>query len=393
MLENLSVVIVEDNPLQLVLLERTLQNLGVQKVQSFDNGLEALSWFASHHVDTLVCDLQMPELDGIDLLISLNEQEFKGNVVILSGMESSVTTTVKAMCNTFSFNVVGQISKLHPRHLSEQLSNLLSLTTQISTQPVAQKTVVVSEADFLVALAQGQIINYYQPLIDFNSNDIVGVEALARWEHPIHGVLPPALFMPIVERCDLSNELFDTVFGNAIIDIQQSNLTYRVSLNVDHTNLKVEKFSDVFLARCFHQEVAPTQFAIEITETDSYKDSIALYRNLSKLRINGVGVSIDDFGVGHSSLKKLSMLPFNQIKIDRSFVKDLIFEPKKNQIVQFICGLAKSLAINVVVEGVEDQSTWRILKSYGVDICQGFYHYKPMSIEDLVSLQYGENKE
>jgi EAL domain-containing protein (putative c-di-GMP-specific phosphodiesterase class I) len=383
MLNKLSIAVVEDNPLQLILLERTLRKLGVGNIHTFDNGLEAVSWTAYHQVDTLLCDLQMPEMDGIDMLISLNEQGFKGNVILLSAMDHSVITAVRTMCDPFGFNVVGQLSKPYN---NDELSNLLAVSIPSTTKQATSQRANVTEADFLVALAEGQIQNYYQPLVDFNSNNIIGVEALARWVHPTQGMLSPAVFMPIVERCSLSNELFDTVFGNAIADIKQRQLDCKVSLNVDHYNLKREQFSDDFLSRCNSQDIDPKRFTIEITETDTYSDSVELYRNLSKLRINGIGVSIDDFGTGHSSLKKLSVLPFNEIKIDRSFVQGLINEPKKNQIIYFICALAKSLSINIVAEGVEDKATWSTLKTYGVDVCQGFYHYRPMSISDLATL-------
>ncbi|MBM7035564.1 EAL domain-containing response regulator [Vibrio ulleungensis] len=378
--EHASIVIVDDNLLQLTLLERTLKRKGASTVHGFVSGYDALSWMAQHHADILFCDLKMPEIDGIDMLIALDKQGFTGNVVILSAMEQSVTATVRAMCDNFGFNVIGQLTKPYEQ---QQLDSFLALPTQILQTPQKADNVIVSEADLLIALAEGQIQNFYQPLVDFDSNIIVGVEALARWHHPQFGVLSPAVFMPIIERCNLSLELFDTVFGNAITDIQEGQLAYQVSLNVEHSNLQFARFSDEFLARCLEHDIAPSKFTIEITEGDSYHDSVELFRNLSKLRLNGVGVSIDDFGTGFSSLQKLSALPFNEIKIDRSFVQGLINEPKKNQIVYFICALAKSLDINVVAEGVEDKATWNTLKNYGVNVCQGFYRYRPMPIQDL----------
>jgi EAL domain-containing protein (putative c-di-GMP-specific phosphodiesterase class I) len=382
--ENANIVIVDDNLLQLTLLERTLRRKGAKNIRAFVNGYEAISWIAVHPTDILFCDLKMPEIDGIDMLISLNTQGFTGNVIILSAMEHSVTATVRAMCDTFKFNVIGQLTKPYEQ---EHLDSLLITPAKTQLAPIKFDNVDVSEADVLLALAEGQIHNFYQPLVDFGTDKIVGVEALARWHHPQYGVLSPAVFMPIIDRCNLSLELFDTVFGNAINDIIDGHLAYQVSLNVEHSNLQFPRFSDEFLQRCLEHNVAPSQFTIEITERDSYHDSIELFRNLSKLRLNGVGVSIDDFGTGFSSLQKLSALPFNELKIDRSLVQGLINEPKKNQIVYFICALAKSLDINVVAEGVEDKATWNTLKTYGVNLCQGFYRYRPMSIGDLALIQ------
>ncbi len=384
MIEQMSIVIVDDNPLQLTLLEKTLKNLGATQIQAFNNGLEAAAWMANHKTDVLFCDLQMPEYDGIELLITLNQQGFEGKVIILSALESSVTASVRSMCSKFSFKVLAQITKPYD---SSEIDQLLYNANTVEQPLPTSSPIRVADSDVLVALAEGQIVNYYQPFVDFQTEEIIGVEALARWIHPTYGVVSPAVFLPVIERCQLFHELFDGVFRNAIKDIQSGLLNCRVSLNVDNVNLQSDQFADEFLTTCREEGVSPEQFTVEITERDTYADSMAMFKNLSRLRINGVGVSIDDFGTGHSSLKKLSALPFNEIKIDRSFVQGVITEPKKSQIVYFICGLAQSLGINVVAEGVENEATWKTLKTYGVDICQGFYSYRPMSLQDFAAIK------
>ncbi|CAH0529979.1 EAL domain-containing response regulator [Vibrio hippocampi] len=384
MIEQMSIVLIDDNPLQLTLLERTLRHLGVVQIQTFNHGSDALAWIAKNKTDIVFCDLQMPEHDGIEVLTLLNQQAYSGHVIILSAMERSITAAVRSMCHAFSFKVIAGISKPYKVALIKQL--LLSVT---AVEKPAQKpqSVEVSESDVLVALAQGQIVNYYQPLVDFDSEEIIGVEALARWVHPQFGIVSPALFLPIIERCQLFHELFDNVFYHAIAHIRSGLINCHVSLNVDHVNLQNETFADEFLSTCWAHGVSPEQFTIEITERDTYSDSTVMFKNLSRLRINGVSVSIDDFGTGHSSLKKLSALPFNEIKIDRSFVQGLITEPKNCQIIRFVCSLAQALGISVVAEGVENETTWNTLKTYGIDICQGFYSYRPMSVQDLAAIQ------
>ncbi|EOB3584937.1 EAL domain-containing protein, partial [Vibrio vulnificus] len=137
------------------------------------------------------------------------------------------------------------------------------------------------------------------------------------------------------------------------------------------------------IAKCLENRVEPSVFTIEITENTSFSNSVALYKNLAKLRLNGVNVSIDDFGTGHSSLEKLSLLPFNELKIDRSFVSEMEIDSKKQKIVNSICELAKSLNLKIVAEGVEKQSTWNMLKKYNIDVCQGYLFNKPMPIEAI----------
>ncbi|ENT6819592.1 EAL domain-containing protein, partial [Vibrio vulnificus] len=236
---------------------------------------------------------------------------------------------------------------------------------------------------FLFDLANGRVKNYYQPLVDCRTGDVVGYEALARWLHPIHGMLSPAHFLPIVERCNLSHELFDIVTDNAIRDARHINQGQRISINADQINIEDGNFSERFIAKCLENRVEPSVFTIEITENTSFSNSVALYKNLAKLRLNGVNVSIDDFGTGHSSLEKLSLLPFNELKIDRSFVSEMEIDSKKQKIVNSICGLAKSLNLKIVAEGVEKQSTWNMLKKYNIDVCQGYLFNKPMPIEAI----------
>jgi len=244
----------------------------------------------------------------------------------------------------------------------------------------------VEDQEFLFALAEGRVKNYYQPLVDVQSGEVLGYEALARWNHPIYGVLPPHYFLPIVERCRLSGELFQAVLSNVIYDMKHRGLTQNVSINVDHENLEDTAFSHYFLQQCLESEIDPSQITIEITERDTFQTSASLYKNLLKLRMNGVTVSIDDFGTGSSTFEKLAQLPFNELKIDRSFVQGVECDIKKRNIVVAICALAKSLNIRLVAEGIEDEVTLQAIREYGIDLCQGFYIDKPMPLEAITIL-------
>ncbi|MCU8153993.1 EAL domain-containing response regulator [Vibrio vulnificus] len=381
MRNDLKILVVDDHPIHLTLMKQQLAKIPNTHVATEQTVASALSTLSDEHYDFIFCDLDMPHNDGIDLLISLNELKYTGNVALISALDRPIISAVSAMCEHFSFQVLGKISKPYSNNDIQQL--LDNAANALKPARKLRRKIDVSDQEFLFDLANGRVKNYYQPLVDCRTGDVVGYEALARWLHPIHGMLSPALFLPIVERCHLSHELFDIVTDNAIRDARYINQGQRISINADQINIEDGNFSERFIAKCLENQVEPSVFTIEITENTSFSNSVALYKNLAKLRLNGVNVSIDDFGTGHSSLEKLSLLPFNELKIDRSFVSEMEIDSKKQKIVNSICELAKSLNLKIVAEGVEKQSTWNMLKKYNIDVCQGYLFNKPMPIEAI----------
>ncbi|HDY7845209.1 TPA: EAL domain-containing response regulator [Vibrio vulnificus] len=381
MRNDLKILVVDDHPIHLTLMKQQLAKIPNTRVATEQTVASALSTLSDDHYDFVFCDLDMPHSDGIDLLISLNEQKYAGNVALISALDRPIISAVSAMCENFSFQVLGKISKPYSNNDIQQL--LDNAANALKPARKLRRRVDVSDQEFLFDLANGRVKNYYQPLVDCRTGDVVGYEALARWLHPIHGMLSPEHFLPIVERCNLSHELFDIVTDNAIRDARYIKQGHRISINADQINIEDGNFSENFIDKCLENQVEPNVFTIEITENTSFSNNVALYKNLAKLRLNGVNISIDDFGTGHSSLEKLSLLPFNELKIDRSFVSEMEIDSKKQKIVNSICGLAKSLNLKIVAEGVEKQSTWNMLKKYNIDVCQGYLFNKPMPIEAI----------
>ncbi len=379
----LNVMVIDDHPLQTTILTQILNRYCAQ-VTSFNGVDDAIQCAQRQHFDVIFCDIQMPGKDGIDMMEMLDQIQYQGQVVLVSAMELTIISAVRAMCEGFSFEVLGKLPKPYDEN---QVVELLSLMKGEKTKKATFiQPIEVQDQEFLFALGEGRVKNYYQPLVDAQSGEVLGYEALARWSHPIYGVLSPYHFLPIVERCHLSAELFQAVLNNAIYDIKHRGLTQKVSINVDHENLEDPEFSHRFLQQCLENEIEPSQITIEITERDTFQTSAALYKNLLKLRMNGVTVSIDDFGTGSSTFEKLAQLPFNELKIDRSFVQGVECDMKKRNIVVAICALAKSLNIRLVAEGIEDEVTLQVMREYGIDLCQGFYIDKPMPLEAITIL-------
>ncbi|WP_196589123.1 EAL domain-containing protein [Aliivibrio fischeri] len=380
-MNDLNVLIVDDHKFQANVLANNLKKINILKVKCVYSGFDALSLMEKQDFDLIFCDLKMPEMDGVKLLSSLNELGFSGGVVVLSAMDLSVLSTVKTMCANFKFSFVDVIEKPIK---SERLSFITEqFNKNTYTNKVPTENIEYDIDDVLFALRNGEIINYYQPQVDFKSKETVSVEVLARWRHPVYGILPPSVFLPIIEEHNLTDEIFNIVFINTLKEYSSGSLLYKSSINVTQDSLSKKNFSEDFFYQCEKYAIEPNKFTIELTEREAFNASTILLENLSRLRIQGVGVSIDDFGTGYSSLMKLSTLPFTEMKVDRSFVTNCLEDDAKKIIIDFSYQLSKEMNMAIVAEGVEDEKTWSYLNEMGFDLCQGFYTGKPMSIEEL----------
>lgn len=376
-------MVIDDHLLQTTLLTHALCKHDVD-VMSFNCVEQAIDCAKTTQFDVVFCDIMMPGKDGIDMMELLNCINYQGKVVIVSAMDLTMISALQAMCGEFSFEVIGKLQKPYDQH---EVADIIGKLHEEHDEKLGfSRPISVDDQEFLFSLGEGRIKNYYQPLISTKTGEVFGYEALARWYHPIYGVLSPYYFLSIVDRCDLSKELFEAVFGNVIYDITNHGLNKKISINADQANLEDRHFASYILQQCHEHAVNPEQLTIEITERDTFQASASLYKNLLKLRMNGVGVSIDDFGTGSSTFEKLAQLPFNELKIDRGFIQGIGCDPKKRNIVAAIRALAKNLNIPVVAEGVEDEATLKVMREYEIDLCQGFYINKPMPLEAITVL-------
>lgn len=380
-MNDFSVLIVDDHKLQANVLANNLKKINILNVKCVYSGFDALDLIKKQDFDLIFCDLKMPEMDGVKLLTSLNELGFSGGVVVLSAMDLSVLSTVKSMCDNFNFSFIEVIEKPVKTEGLSIIIEKINKNTYVNKIP--NEGVELNIDDVLFALRNEEITNYYQPQVNFKSKEIVSVEVLARWKHPLYGILPPAVFLPIIEENNLTDELFNIILINTLKDYSSGALLYNASINVTQDSLSKKSFSEDFFYQCKKYNIKPQKFTIELTEREAFNASTILLEHLSRLRIQGVGISIDDFGTGYSSLLKLSTLPFTEVKVDRSFVTNCLNYDTKKIIIDFSYQLSKEMNMIIVAEGVEDEKTWLYLNEMGFDLCQGFYTGKPMPIEEL----------
>jgi diguanylate cyclase len=245
------------------------------------------------------------------------------------------------------------------------------------------------------AIVQNQLVLHYQPKASLSTGQVQQVEALVRWRHPQHGLLPPSRFIPLAEQTGLMKPLSFWVLETALRQRrawQQAGLDLAVSVNLTMLNLQDSQFPDKIAELLQTWCVPPGQLEVEVTESVLAVDPQQVEENLSRLCRMGVRVAIDDFGTGYSSFASLRCLPVNTIKIDKSFVIGMTTDPHDEIIVRTTIDLGHNLGLTVVAEGVEDREAWDRLSTLGCDLAQGYYLSRPMPAPKLTRWLKGRMK-
>ncbi|MGE0200610.1 MAG: putative bifunctional diguanylate cyclase/phosphodiesterase [Candidatus Melainabacteria bacterium] len=247
---------------------------------------------------------------------------------------------------------------------------------------------LVIEMELRDALKNNEIIPFYQPKIECNSRMIQGVEALARWMHPQRGLIAPDKFIPVAEQTGLIKELTMVMLRKSI---EQASEWYRngarisVSINITAESLEDQTFVDALWQILSEYRFPPQLLELEITEDAIINDLGKASDTTRKLTDMGIALSIDDFGTGNTSIFYLKKLPVTHLKIDRSFIRDMLQNADDAAIVRSTISLGKNMGLHVVAEGIEDAATFDELTGLGCDLAQGFYMSKPIPAEEMTA--------
>jgi len=223
-----------------------------------------------------------------------------------------------------------------------------------------------------------------QPKVLVSDGRVCGAEALARWRHPELGVLPAGAFIPTLEQEGLVDELTWTMLRRSALWCARwhaQGIAVTVSVNVSLTSLGDVQLADHVLAIVREEALQPRQVVLEVTESAATTDTAHALENLGRLRMRGFGLSIDDYGTGHSSMQQLSRIAFTELKIDRSFVADSAVDESTRVILGSSLEMARQLGIDAVAEGVETPADWRLLRALGCEMAQGYLIGRPMEAE------------
>ena len=239
------------------------------------------------------------------------------------------------------------------------------------------------EAGIRRGVANGEFVPYYEQQVDLETGELVGFEMLARWQSPEMGVVSPEIFIPIAEEIGLITELSDQLMKQALIDARDWDDAITLSINISPIQFRDPWFAQKLLKLLITNNFPPRRLEIEITESCLH-DNVGMVRSIiTSLRNQGVQISLDDFGTGYSSLEQLRTLPFDRLKIDRSFVGELSDPNGSSKIIDAIVSLGRGLNLPITAEGIEDEDILNTLKTMGKLKGQGYFYGKPENADEV----------
>lgn len=378
-----SVLIIDDSSFQRNMLSIVCMEAGFHTVLAKD-GEEALSILEQKTFNLIITDLEMPRLDGIQLLREMGKKGTSSNIILVSGHPESVLVATKEMARECGLHVVTVMRK---PYVPEDFLRLLKSTKIINPRHEPsdrfhkQVQAFLSPAEVVSGLQGGAIIPFYQPQVCHEKRRLVGFECLARWKLPNGDILGPISFIPTAEENGLMPLLSINVLEAAFKDLSRWNKKGRelaISVNISTDNLKDSRFPDKLSALSQKYGVRSSSIILEVTESKVMEETTKCLEVMSRIRMKGYGLSIDDFGTGYASLKQLQYCPFTELKLDQSYVAAAVDEKSSRSVLQSGIQLAQSLSLSCIAEGVETEEQAALLNSLGCKQHQGYLYSSPM---------------
>lgn len=335
--------------------------------------------------DIVVLDLFMPGIDGIELLRFLSDRRSQASIIFMSGKDKSVLQSAQQLALEQGLAVLGTLQK--PFYMKELKDLLARYVPQAAPQSFHLHEIPTVE-ELREAIDNEDLFVAYQPQLNVESREIIGVEALARWKHDSKGMISPATFIPLAEENNLISDI--TSFVTKVAIKQQGEwrkLGHNFGMSINMSPKILDDLDMPEKLERYAQDMGGDvrDITIEVTETAIMSNTARYMDILARLRMKGFKLSIDDFGTGYSSLQQLVRIPFTELKIDQSFVKHLDTNEECRTIAEISIILAHKLGIEVMAEGIEDEKIWNILKDLGCDGGQGYWMGRPMPPEEILT--------
>ena len=373
------VLIIDDDQRICRLIKRVADGLGINSL-AIDNPEHFESVYLDFKPNVILMDLQMPKLDGVELLRKLADQQSPAAILLASGMDKSVIETTTNLGKSLGLNMAGVLNKpMDIDDIKEILGKQFSMAKRRSADPAE-----LTEVELEKAIERDEFLVYYQPQLLLESGKLIGVEALVRWQHPEHGLVFPDSFIPLaVSREDLIGPLTYKVLEIALRDDKvrcEQGIKLNISINLSAKLLSDLSFPDKVQSLLTSYSFDPNRLILEVTESVAMENPSLTMDILARLRLKNIRLSLDDFGTGFSSLVQLYRMPFTEIKVDKSFVMKASTDKEAATISRITINLGHSLGLEVVAEGIEDKETYEWLKDLGCEIGQGYFIGRPVDL-------------
>nr|WP_277346233.1 EAL domain-containing response regulator [Solimonas marina] len=366
-------MVVDDDDFVRRVVMQILQRQGVPELRSASDGVQAADVLRRYGgVDLIVCDLMMPGSDGLELMHDIAHLSPGSHLVLMSGADERVLRAARDVAAGRGLHVLGSLAKpVTPAALAALLQAPDHNGPTDSAAPPA-----IDDAELRQAFEAGQFRLRMQPQVQLTTGRVIGAEALVYWQSPTRGIVEPLRFLPAIERAGWTDRLADVVLHTAIASCgewRRQGLDARVSINFEASTLSDRQLPQRILDACRAADLAPSRITVEITEgglLDSRHDPLEV---MARLRLREIGLSIDDFGTGWSTLERLQKLPFTELKLDRQFVSRALHDEQARAIVEAGIGLAKRLGLRSVAEGVASAADYALMSDLGCDFAQGYH--------------------
>jgi EAL domain-containing protein (putative c-di-GMP-specific phosphodiesterase class I)/CheY-like chemotaxis protein len=381
----MTMLVVDDDNLVTTLMSLSLDELGYQNIvvaSTAEQTLEQLD--AGLAPDVLFCDLQMPGIDGVQLLRLLGSRHFSGGVILLSGSDWRILKACEEMGTSLGLHMLGILQKPFD---TDAIQNLL-LQAKDAAPSALSLGQPMGAKDLLQALEQGDIEAWFQPQMETATGLPVGMEVLARWRHAQRGFVSPLAFITLAEECGLIDRIMHVIFRAALAALQTlhaQGMVIRMSVNFSASNLHDPTLPEQLEALTLAAGVKPGDVIVEVTESGVTQSNPMAQEILARLRLKGFGLSIDDFGTGYSSMAQLHRLPFTELKIDKAFVHGAGSDTRSFAMFESSVLLARKLGVVSVAEGVETEEDFAVAKLLGCDVVQGYMFAKAMPIHEVLA--------
>jgi EAL domain-containing protein (putative c-di-GMP-specific phosphodiesterase class I) len=379
-------IVIDDDELQLLLLTEHCLALGMRNVRNYQSAGDAMRALRSGCSCTpetlLVLDLNMPRLDGVEVLRELQLTKFPGRVLLISGEGQRMLEAVTRVARGMGLGVVGALSKPVTR---ESIRAAITAIPDCGSMPDdAVRKFSVEEVRR--AIENDELEVFYQPKVFVGSCEVSGYEALMRWRHPVFGLLGPGAFLEVMETGGLLTAATRVLLHRVLGDRQQlaaAGARVPVAVNIAIGDMEGSGFCDELMAMLKVFRATPHDIHLEVTERGVSKNALASLHSMSRLRLHQIRLAVDDFGTGEASLLRLREYPFDYIKIDRRFVHGAVSDGACRAIYDACSAMAFQLGLGVVAEGVENEADWHFIRRRNCEQAQGYFIGHPMPLSDI----------